>query len=202
MQERMETNTSDKEWHCAVCQTSADPVAFRKLGCGHAFHGNCIAEWALHNVDASCPTCRNPLGNSFRFPEQWALQRLEQLNPQRQCLEDGCHRKSITMNEWRCEYHSTQRAELERVGLMGITNDVAGHTLLACRGLYPDTPFEDHQSAWLATAADITAKAFLHTDKPLNTMRLVMERLPKPFAARSEETKMAYETVGWDWPCQ
>lgn len=192
-----------KEWHCAVCQTSADPIAFKKLGCGHAFHGNCIAEWALRNRDATCPTCRKPLGNSFQFPPQWALQRLEQLAPPQTCFGRGCERKAILMNEGRCELHSGQRAALERVGLVGIANDVSGHTLLACRGGgVAEQVTKDDKLAWYETAADITAKAFLHTPKPLATMRHVFHMLPNPFVGDAEETKRAYQKMKWHWPCE
>jgi hypothetical protein len=192
-------------WHCAVCQTEADPIAFKKLACGHAFHGNCIAEWALRctGEDASCPTCRRRLGPNFRFPPQWALTRLEQLAFPKKCFVAQCKRQAILMNEGRCELHSEQRADLERVGLMGIANDVAGHALLACRGCggpSDEESDEKNEKLWYETAADITAKAFLHTKKPLETMESVFSMLPNPFIGDAQETKRAYQKMVWQWP--
>jgi hypothetical protein len=41
---------------CIICLTSLEGDAFQ-MGCGHAYHGSCIAGW-FQKGTVSCPTCR------------------------------------------------------------------------------------------------------------------------------------------------
>ncbi|CAO3668618.1 unnamed protein product [Umbelopsis vinacea] len=51
---------------CAICREVMKEAT--KLPCGHCFHLSCLHSWIHHRPSqATCPTCRNPIGTSPAF---------------------------------------------------------------------------------------------------------------------------------------
>ena len=58
---------------CSIClveSSDKNPNIFKKLGCDHEFHNNCILQWYTSkkiNIDISCPLCRTLIEIPYIF---------------------------------------------------------------------------------------------------------------------------------------